>query len=85
MKASVDIPASTLLEAYREIKKKEGICEVLPTARFDILGFPFGTDEWKFGGLVCGLKDLNRNTGFGVILCKNCLRVPTRGEKHEDY
>ena len=81
MKSSVDIPASVLLEAYREINKKEGVCEVLPNARFGIVGFPFGTDEWKFSGLICGLKDHRRNTGFGVVLCKKCLETDTRRQK----
>ena len=73
MKVSVDIPYPLLKEALEEIENKKGICKILPSARFHILGNEIDTSgQWRFSDLVCDQMGL-KSTGTGARYCKNCL------------
>lgn len=70
MKVIVDIPNEAILEAAKAIKKKDGICKILPKARFHILD---GEDNFEFDLLVCDDRMKGEQTGIAAGHCKNCV------------
>ena len=70
MKVMVDIPNEAILKAAEAIKKKDGICKILPRARFHILD---GRDNFEFNLLVCDARMGGEQTGISASHCKNCV------------
>ena len=72
MNVSVDLPYRVLKEAIDKIEEKKGVCKILPSARFHILGKLFGDYKWRFSCLVCSDEMGGENTGVGAEYCTNC-------------
>ena len=70
MKLLIDIPHEAIIEAYEEIKKKEGICKILPKARFILRN---NVDKIEYTCLVCDDRMGGKQTGIGAQYCENCL------------
>jgi hypothetical protein len=65
----VDIPHELILKAADEINKKQGVCDILPAARFSMTD---GTNEFRYDTLVCDKRMGVKQTGTCAHLCKNC-------------
>lgn len=69
MIAMIDISHEAILEAAEQIKKKKGICKILPRARFILRD---GDTNFEFNLLVCDNRMGGEQTGILALLCKNC-------------
>lgn len=65
----IDIEHEELEKYFVAVKKKIGICDILPRARFSLRNNGFPT----YDGLVCSEKMTGRQTGIGAEWCKNCV------------
>ena len=64
----IDIENDTIVEYLEKVKKKIGICKILPAGRFQI------TNEGiQFGYLICSNKMGGDSTGIAAEYCKNCV------------
>jgi hypothetical protein len=64
----IDIENDELQKYFDAVRKKVGVCEILPRARFSLKtnGAP------TYSGLVCSEKMGGRQTGVGAEYCQNC-------------
>jgi len=66
----IDIPADQAVKYSADLKKKEGVCKVMPRARFSFMG----DGSIQYAGLVCSSLDMAGDaTGIGAGSCKNCI------------
>ena len=65
----LDIENDELQKYFDAVKKREGVCRILPRGRFSLRlnGRPM------FNGLVCSEFMGGNQTGIGAEHCENCL------------
>jgi len=65
----IDISNQEIEKYLRDVKKKIGICKILPRARFQIT-----IKGILYDYLVCSPEDMNGEaTGVSADMCKNCV------------
>jgi len=66
----IDIENDEIVKYLKDVKKKEGICRILPRGRFSLRR----NGEPMYDGLICSDKMGGEQTGVGAIGCRNCIK-----------